>query len=61
MNENAIEIHNLSAGYGRGRRRVRALIDVSLHVPRGEIFGLVGPNGAGKTTLLSCVEGLHRP
>ena len=61
MNENAIEIHDLSAGYGRGRRRVRALIDVSLHVPRGEIFGLVGPNGAGKTTLLSCVEGLHRP
>jgi len=61
MTENAIEIQNLSAGYGRGRRRVQALIDVSLHVPQGEIFGLVGPNGAGKTTLLSCVEGLHRP
>jgi ABC-2 type transport system ATP-binding protein len=61
MTGNAIDIQGLSAGYGRGRKRVQALIEVSLQVPRGEIFGLVGPNGAGKTTLLSCIEGLHTP
>jgi ABC-2 type transport system ATP-binding protein len=37
------------------------LFDVSLHVPRGIVYGLVGLNGAGKTTLLSLLSGLRRP
>ena len=57
MNETAIQIHNLSATYGRGAKRVQALQSVNLEIRAGEIFGLLGPNGAGKTTLLSCVEG----
>ncbi len=56
-----IQVEHLSATYGRGKKRVQALRDVSLEVREGEIFGLLGPNGAGKTTLLSCVEGLHKP
>ncbi len=61
MNETIISIDELSAGYGRGRRRVQALENVTLSIERGEIFGLLGPNGAGKTTLLSCIEGIHQP
>jgi ABC-2 type transport system ATP-binding protein len=61
MNGTIIRIDDLSAGYGRGKRWVQALQDVSLTIERGEIFGLLGPNGAGKTTLLSCVEGIHKP
>ena len=38
----------------------RALQDVSLSFPRGEIVGLFGENGAGKTTLMKCILGLLR-
>jgi branched-chain amino acid transport system ATP-binding protein len=38
-----------------------ALSDVSVHVKRGEIFGLIGPNGAGKTTLFNVLTGLYAP
>jgi ABC-2 type transport system ATP-binding protein len=34
---------------------------LSLHVERGELYGLVGPNGAGKTTTLKMVAGLLTP
>lgn len=40
---------------------VQALRDVSLHVDRGEIVGLVGPNGAGKTTLIKIISTLLEP
>ena len=36
----------------------RALIDVSLEVPRGCLFGLLGPHGARKSTLINILAGL---
>jgi ABC-2 type transport system ATP-binding protein len=38
--------------------RLTAVDSVSLHVGRGEIFGLIGPNGAGKTTLIKMLTTL---
>ena len=45
--ENIVEIDHLSHSYGKRA----ALVDLSLRVRRGEIFGFLGPNGSGKTTL----------
>ncbi|HEX4132905.1 MAG TPA: ABC transporter ATP-binding protein [Pirellulales bacterium] len=40
---------------------VAALIDCSVAVSPGEVFGLLGPNGSGKTTLLRLLLGFLRP
>jgi ABC-2 type transport system ATP-binding protein len=53
----AIETHELSKRY----RRVSALTECSVTVPKGRACALVGPNGAGKTTLLRLLAGLARP
>ena len=53
--------HLLSlTGVGKHFGGVTALAEVSLHIRRGEIYGLIGPNGAGKTTLFNVVTGLYQ-
>jgi len=42
-----------------GKRRV--VDNVSLHVEKGEVVGLLGANGAGKTTTFYMIVGLERP
>jgi len=39
----------------------RALDDVSLEVPAGQVFGLLGPNGAGKTSLIRIINQITAP
>jgi ABC-2 type transport system ATP-binding protein len=53
----AIHTVGLSKAYGA----VRAVNDLSMTVPRGEIFGFLGPNGAGKTTSVKLLTGLSNP
>ncbi|MBB3188912.1 methionine ABC transporter ATP-binding protein [Halomonas cerina] len=65
-----IRLHNVSKTYyphGRSRGRpasdagVTALKSVDLHVPKGQIHGVIGLSGAGKSTLIRCVNLLERP
>lgn len=51
---NLLEVHGLSAGYGR----VQVLNDIDLTVESNQIVALVGANGAGKTTLLRAISGM---
>jgi ABC-2 type transport system ATP-binding protein len=49
----AIETRGLAKRYGD----VTALADLSLSVPRGELYGFLGPNGAGKSTTINILTG----
>jgi ABC-2 type transport system ATP-binding protein len=57
MADPALEAEALRKQYG-GKLAVR---DLTLSVPRGEVFGFLGPNGAGKTTSMKMLLGLVRP
>jgi len=54
MNDPAIAVVGLRKVYGR----TVALHELTLTVPRGEVFGFLGPNGAGKTTAVKLLTGL---
>ncbi len=63
MSRPVLVVERLAKTYAVGflRKKVHAVVDVSLSVEPGEIFGLLGPNGAGKTTTLKVLMGLVRP
>lgn len=44
-------------GGAGGKRAFVAVQDLSLHVPKGHVFGFLGPNGAGKTTTINMLLG----
>ncbi|CAF0918390.1 unnamed protein product [Adineta steineri] len=53
----AVCVEDVSKTYGHFWKPTQVLHDITLHVPRGIIYGLLGPSGCGKTTLLRCIVG----
>jgi ABC-type sugar transport system ATPase subunit len=48
-------------GIGKNFGPVRALSDINLTIPAGQVTALVGDNGAGKSTLIKTVSGIWQP
>ena len=56
-----ISTEGLTKTYGRGKKEVVGLRDVSFSIAPGEFVAIVGPSGSGKSTLLLSLGGLIRP
>ena len=56
-----IRFENVSKTFRGNGKQVEAVKEVSLHIKKGEIFGIIGYSGAGKSTLVRCINLLERP
>ena len=56
-----IKRNNITKIYTLPDQKLTAFDNVSLHVPKGQICGVIGASGAGKSTLIRCVNLLERP
>lgn len=54
---NILETKRLTKYYGKAR----GIVDVSIDIKEGEIFGFIGPNGAGKSTTIRTLLGFLKP
>ena len=52
-----LDMQNVTKTFGK----FTALDNLSMHVPKGAVYGLVGPNGAGKSTAIRLLTGVYRP
>jgi polar amino acid transport system ATP-binding protein len=51
-----IVVDNISKTFGNG---VKAVVDFSTKIQRGEVVVVIGPSGSGKSTFLRCLNGLE--
>lgn len=56
-----ISLKNVSVTFNSKEQDIHAVNDVTLTIPKGEVFGIVGYSGAGKSTLVRTINLLQRP
>lgn len=56
-----IDLSHIEKIYDSPSGPVKAIKDISLHINKGEIYGIIGLSGAGKSTLVRCINLLERP
>ena len=64
--KNLVEVQHLqqyfpAGGFGKNKRYVQAVDDVSFAIRKGETLGLVGESGCGKTTVGRTILNLYKP
>ena len=59
--EPMVRLEGVHKVYMTGRVPVRALVDVTLDIPRGEFVAVMGPSGCGKSTLLNIIGAIDLP
>lgn len=60
MDDNYIEIKNLSKNYVHKGKEFTALSNVNLNIRKGEFICLLGPSGCGKSTLMNVLAGFEK-
>lgn len=53
--QTSISIEGLSLFYGQ----TKALSDISMRIPKGQVTAFIGPSGCGKSTLLRCINRMN--
>ena len=66
MSDTLVQVEHLqkyfpAGGFGKNKKFVQALDDVSFDIKRGETLGMVGESGCGKTTAGRALLRLHEP
>lgn len=56
-----IDLQDIHVLFSEKKRSFAAVNNVSLHIQKGEIFGIIGTSGAGKSTLLRTINLLQPP
>jgi branched-chain amino acid transport system ATP-binding protein len=57
MSQPILKIEHVTMRFGG----LKAVAELDLEIPEGELFGLIGPNGAGKTTVFNVITGVYTP
>lgn len=60
MQIDIIQLTNVSKTYAQDKKRIPALRDFSLCIPRGSFVSLMGPSGCGKSTVTKIIAGIDR-
>lgn len=56
-----IQLQNVKKTFTQSKNEIHAVQDVTLHIDKGEIYGIIGFSGAGKSTLVRCINLLEKP
>lgn len=61
MTNPIIALDNINVTFHQKKRTIRAVKNVSVHIEKGDVYGIVGYSGAGKSTLVRVINLLQEP
>ncbi len=61
VRKDEVRLDHVTRTYRRDDFEVRALDDVTLHIPEHSFVAIMGPSGSGKTTMLNLITGIDHP